>query len=206
MIRLRPPVGPVLAAAVALGSALVPGTAPAQTFPVTKGSQEIQVGFSAISLPEFVGGSISAQPELRYGRFVGEGLEVQLGAETRVWPLGTQAPKLYGGSLSVLWYPNLGPRNRNLYLLVGGGGSWNDPPQVTRDASFDPAVRAGMGVKVSLENLGLAFASGWHLTVEYREELVLYNEDEGAYAGLGTDVSTDRDLLSGLAIGVSLFR
>jgi hypothetical protein len=204
MIRPRPvaPVAlvlvPVLAVALLSGS-----SARAQTFPVVGGTQEIQVGIAAVSTPEIVSGFVSAQPELRWGFFLSDGLELQLIADTRVWPLGAYAPKSYGGSLNVLWFPDLGARDRNFYLLAGAGGAWNDPPPESLDASFDPAVRAGIGVKVPLDALGLGFLVGTHLGAEYRGEFVFLNEDADDYAYLG-DVATDLEFLSGVAIGVSM--
>ncbi len=182
------------------------GSAHAQTFPVVKGTQELQIGFSMMSMPEIVSVTWSAHPELRWGIFLGEGFEAQLTADMRVWPLGIAAPRSYGGGLNLLWFPNLGQGHRNLYLLLGGGGAWTDPAEPTIDASLDPAGRVGLGAKVSLEQLGLPFLVGWHLTTEYRGEFVYLNEDSADYPGLPESASTGLDFVSGVTVGVSILR
>jgi hypothetical protein len=167
------------------------GVARAQSFPVVAGTLEFQGGMAAVSLPEQNFGSVSAQPELRIGYFFSEGMMAQLVADTRVWPLGTAAPSFWGVSGNVLWFPNLGPRSRNLYLLAGGGGALVDPPAAAEGSSFDPLLRGGLGIKVSLVEVGLTFLQQLHLTVEFREEMV---------------VGDETDLLSGVAVGLSSFR
>jgi hypothetical protein len=191
-----------LAGLTPIGALLAARPAEAQSFPVVGGTQELQIGVSMVSLPEITNGSWSAQPEVRWGLFLADGLELQVGLDTRVWPLGSQAPKSYGGGVSMLWFPDLGTVDRNFYLLAGAAGMWSDPPQAAFHASFDPVGRGGMGLKVPLDNLGLGFLAGKHLTVEYRLDFVLLNEDEEDYAVLG-DVATNYDFLSGLAVGVS---
>jgi hypothetical protein len=187
---------------------LAGGEAQAQSFPVVAGSREIQIGASATSLPELYDGPFSAQPELRLGMFVVEGVELQLLGETRVWPLGRRAPKGYGGALQILWFPNLGAQSRNMYLLIGGGGARITPPDRRLESSFDASARAGIGVKVSLEGLGLDFLNTYHLNVEYRGEYLYLNEDEEDYAalGLGDDLPTTSDFVSGVSVGISMVR
>lgn len=168
----------------------VPG-ASAQTFPVVAGTMEFGVGASAVALPEEISGSISAQPELRLGYFLAEGLMLQVVGDARVWPLGTVAPSTYGVAGSLLWFPNLGPRSRNMYLLAGGGGNFVDPPQPSEDSSIDPLLRAGVGVKVPLNGLGLSFLHPYHFTAEFREEIA---------------VGDETDFLSGVSFALSRIR
>jgi len=163
----------------------------AQTFPVVRGTLEVGAAMAAVALPEHTGGSISAQPELRVGYFIAEGMMVQVVGDTRVWPLGTQAPKWYGVAGQLLYFPNLGPRSRNLYLMAGAGGALVDPPNPAEDSSMDPLIRGGVGVKISLVEVGLRFLQGLHFTAEFREEYVRSDEN---------------DFLSGLSFGLSTFR
>ena len=156
---------------------IVPGVALAQTFPVVPGTLEIQGGVSAVSLPEETVGSVSAQPEARLGYFVAEGVMVQLAADARVWPLGNTAPSLYGLAANVLWFPNLGPRNRNVYLMAGGGGVLLDPPGAVVDSSIDPLLRGGLGFKVPMEEVGMSLLKSLHFTVEFRGDYVLADEN-----------------------------
>jgi hypothetical protein len=173
---------------VALVSLLLAGIASAQTFPVVAGTMEVQVGAAGIVLPENTNGMVSAQPELRLGYFVSEGLQLQIVGDARVWPLGMVAPANYGVGAQFLWFPNLGPQNRNLYLLAGAGGAYSDPPR--DDSQFDPLARVGLGVKVPLAGVGLGFLQRAHLTVEYRGELLFQDET---------------DFVSGAAVGFSFF-
>ncbi|GJM43885.1 MAG: hypothetical protein DHS20C21_07270 [Gemmatimonadota bacterium] len=164
----------------------------AQSFPVVSGTMEFQFGLTGMALPENSGGgSLSAQPELRVGRFVAEGVELQLVGDARVWPLGVTAPSSYGVSANLLWFPNLGPTSRNLYLLVGGGGALVDPPSAAVGSSFDPLGRVGVGVKVPLSELSVSWTKSLFFTVEFREEYVAADES---------------DYLSGISFSVSQFR
>lgn len=167
---------PVLVLALLVMSR-APG-ASAQTFPVVAGTMEIGVGVSAVALPERITGSISAQPEVRVGFFLAEGLMLQVVGDARVWPLGNTAPSTYGVAGNLLWFPNLGPRSRNLYLMAGGGGNFVDSPNPADDSSIDPLLRGGVGVKVPLEEIGLGFLHPYHFTVEFREEVVTGDETD----------------------------
>lgn len=172
--------------AALLGVALLlPAGALAQTFPVVRGSTEVEFGFAGIVLPESEDGTYSAQPELRFGYFLAEGLELQLGLHGRIWPLGAVASKNYGVAGHVRWYPNLGPGNRNLYLLGGAGAARNDPPpRIPEEASVDPFARGGLGYKIPLRDLGIGFLSGAHLATEYRLEYVLRGDNDLVSGGL----------------------
>jgi len=176
---------------------------PAPEFSVAKGSQDLQFGFSMVSLPEIVKGAWSAQPEIRYGVFLSDGLQLQITAETRVWPLGKEAPKSYGGGVNLLWFPDLGTASRNFYLLVGGGGAYEDPPQQTLDASFDPMVRGGVGARVPLRDLGIPFMASWYLSTEFAVKAVLLGEDEEDYPA-SPGAATDLDYLSALTVGFTI--
>ena len=203
MIRAR--VSAALTTALLLplaGAFLAVPTAGAQSFPIVGGTQELQFGLSMVSMPEITSGSWSAQPEVRWGLFLADALELQVTADVRAWPLGAEAPKSYGGIVGLLWFPDLSAGERNFYLLAGAGGAWSDPPEITIDASFDPTVRGGMGLKVPLDNLGLGFLAGKHLNAEYRLDFVYLNEDETDYPAF-TDVATNYDFLSGMTIGIS---
>jgi len=166
--------------AAVLGVALLlPANAHAQTFPVVRGSSEVEFGVAGIILPESEDGPYSAQPEVRLGYFLAEGLELQLGLHGRIWPLGGVASKSFGLAGHLLWYPNLGPDSRNLYLMGGGGAARNDPPpRIKRDPNIDPFVRGGLGYKVPLRNLGVGFLMSAHLTAEYRVEYVLEENND----------------------------
>jgi hypothetical protein len=166
-------------------------TASAQTFPVTPGTLELQVGFAAITLPEGSDGSYSAQPQVRLGMFLAPGLALQVEGSFRIWPLGAVAPGSIGASAQIAWFPTLGQGNRNLYLMAGAGATRNDPPARTGlDTSTDPQARVGLGYKIPLSNLDLGFVSKAHLNVEYRAEFLL--EDETA-------------LVSGASLGLAYF-
>ena len=170
---------------------LGPMGASAQTFPVTRGTMEFGAGMAAVTLPEETSGSISAQPEVRVGYFFAPGMMLQAVADMRVWPLGVVAPTRYGIAGDVLYFPNLGPQNRNLYLMAGAGGTIVNPPGPAKGTSVDEMIRGGVGIKVSLANVGLHFLRPFHFTVEFREEYVHSDEN---------------DLLSGLSFGLSSFR
>lgn len=179
-VRLRSLFFLVLALLLGASAAL------AQTFPVVRGTTEFQVGAAGVMMPEDSNGMVSYQPEVRFGYFIGEGLQVQFAGDMRVWPLGTIGPARYGGTVSLLWFPNLGPQNRNLYLLGGAGGAYRDPPGPHADGEFDPSLRGGLGIKVPLG--GFAFLQGSHLTMEYRGELLLQDETEFV-SGVGIGLS-----------------
>ncbi len=203
MNRARLSLATALAVVLPLAGAWLPGgNAGAQTFPVVGGTQEVQIGFSVVTLPEITGGTWSAQPELRWGLFIADGLEIQVTADARAYPLGTTAPKSYGGGVNVLWFPVLGDRDRNFYLLAGGGGAYSDPSSPAIDASFDPAGRIGLGVKVPLDAMGLGFLMGRHLGAEYRGDFVFLNEDADDYP-YEEDFATSLEYVSGFTIGVS---
>jgi hypothetical protein len=170
---------------------LGPIGARAQTFPMTPGTLEIQVGVGAILLPESSDGTYSAQPEVRVGLFLMPGVQLQVQGDARLWPLGSVAPKSYGASAHLVWFPSLGPENRNLYLMAGGGGALTDPPARTGlDSGFDPLFRGGLGYKIPLSGLRLGFLRQTHLNVEARLEAIFQDEV---------------DVVSGGAIGFSYF-
>lgn len=161
--------------------------ASAQTFPVVPGTTEIQIGATGLSIREDAGGLWSFNPELRVGFFLQPGFEFQAEGNFRVWPGGAVGGRSYGGGGNLLWYPSLAPKSRNMYLLGGAGGSYNDPPG-TADSEFDVAIRGGLGYKAPL---GIGLLGSAHLTAEYRGEYLL------------TDPA---DFVSGAAIGISFFR
>jgi hypothetical protein len=176
----------VLAAAL-LGSTL----ARAQTFPTTPGTLEVQFGLGAIILPESSDGTYSAQPEVRVGLFLMPGVELQVQGDARIWPLGSVAARNYGAGAHLLWYPNLSPENRSLYLMAGAGGALTRPPARTGlDSSFDPLLRGGIGFKVPLSGLDIGVLTRSHLTVEARLEAIFQDET---------------DLVSGGAVALSYF-
>lgn len=177
-------------AALVAAALTLPASASAQGLPVAAGTIEVQAGMAAIALPEATRGTYSAQPELRLGFFVAEGVEAQLEANIRMWPLGSVAPHSAGVGAHLLWYPTLGPGHRNLYLLAGGGVSRNDPPGVLTERTFDPLGRAGLGYKIPLSELGLGALSNGFLTTEFRMEM--HFEDE-------------RDVVSGIVAAYSYF-
>jgi hypothetical protein len=150
---------------------MLPASAGAQDLPVSAGTIEVQAGMAAIGLPEATNGTYSAQPELRLGFFLVEGLEAQLEANIRMWPLGSVAPHSAGAAAHLAWYPSLGPGHRNLYLLAGGGVSRNDPPGVLTVRTFDPLARAGLGYKIPLSQLGMGAVPHGFFTTEFRAEM-----------------------------------
>jgi hypothetical protein len=182
-VRLRMLFFPALILLVGAGAAF------AQTFPVVRGTTELQVGGVGVVMPEDSGGMISLEPEVRFGYFIGEGLQVQLAGDVRVWPLGVVAPANYSGAVSVLWFPNLGPQSRDMYLLVGAGGAYSDPPGPQAEGEFDPLFRFGLGVKVPLGSFLLLERA--HLTMEYRGDVAFQDET---------------DFLSGIGMGLSFVR
>ncbi len=176
---------------VGFAALLVAERAEAQTFPVVVGTLEFQGGFTAITVPEASNALIGTQPEVRVGYFIREGVQLQAMLDTRVWPLGDVGATSHGITANLLWFPNLGPRSRNLYLLVGAGGAIVDPPGALDSSGFDALVRGGVGAKVSLEDLTISWLTPLHLTVEFRTEYLLADES---------------DIVSGVALGFSWFR
>jgi len=195
MIRRRP------AFAACIVAACLAGGARAQTFPVTPGTLEFQLGLATIVLPEDHDGTYSAQVEGRAGWFFGEGLEAQLDGHFRFYPLGSEAPKGYGVGLSALWFPVLGD-TRNLYVLGGAAFQYLDyPPRYGVSNGTRPILRAGGGLKVPLEQSGIPYLRGGHLTVEYRGEWIWLSHDE-----VDPAVGKTLEFQSGLAFGWSIFR
>jgi hypothetical protein len=178
-----------LAVVSALAWAVLPPPAgAAQTFPITPGTLEFQVGVAGIVLPEDTDGMFSAQPQIRAGLFLREGVELQGEADARVWPLGPIAAHSYQVTGNLLWFPRLSDHHE-LYLLGGGGGAFSNPPG-PEGGSFDPLLRGGLGVKIPLVALTEAFRA-LYLTAEYRGELVF---------------ATNTSFVSGVALGFSRFR
>jgi hypothetical protein len=155
--------------------------------PIEAGTWEIQAGLAGIVLPEDIEGTYSLQPEVRFGYFIADAIELQAQGDVRVWPLGSVAPNSYGVGGSVLWFPSI-QEERNLYLLGGVGGAYTDPPGSAEDSSFDPLGRVGFGFKVPITGLG--FLDGSYLNLEYRGEMAFVD---------------DPDFVSGAAIGLSFF-
>ncbi|HMB71100.1 MAG TPA: hypothetical protein VKU85_17445 [bacterium] len=175
-------------AALVVAALALPVLAQAQPAPVAAGTLEIQGGIGAIGLPEGTDGTYSAQPELRVGFFLSEGIELQAAGSIRMWPLGTVAPHNASAAAHLLWYPSLGPGHRNLYLLAGGGIARNDPPGFLIERTFDPLARIGFGFKIPLAALGLgAMSAGW-FTTEFRSE-VLFEEFTSPVAGIAVGYS-----------------
>jgi hypothetical protein len=173
----------IRSAALLVAALSIPGLARGQAAPVEAGTVEVQAGMAAIGLPEGTDGTYSAQPELRVGWFLSEGVEVQGVGHIRMWPLGAVAPHNAGAALHLLWYPSIGPGHRNLYLMGGGGIARNDPPGVLVERTFDPLARAGLGYKIPLSGLGLgAMSAGWFAT-EFRLEMN-FEDDTGVVAGI----------------------
>ena len=183
-------------------AAALPGTdAVAQTFPVTAGTLEFQLGLATITLPEDHDGTYSFQAEGRGGWFVAEGLQAQAEAHVRMYPLGNQAPGSYGLGLAALWFPELG-EFRNLYVLGGAAIQYlSYPAHYDVSNGVRPLLRAGGGLKVPLENSGIPFLRNGHLTIEYRGEWILLTEDE-----VDPAVGNKLDFQSGIALGYSIFR
>ena len=129
-----------LVSVLALAAIFTAPPARAQTFPVTAGTREFQLGLAAIALPEEQDGAFSGEIEGRAGWFVREGIELQAEAAARVYPLGSVAPKSYGAGVSALWFPTLG-EVRNLYLLGGLAFQYLDYPANTGIAKLE-LVRA----------------------------------------------------------------
>jgi hypothetical protein len=194
-----PPIRP--AVAFALAAFLAATDASPQTFPVTPGTLEFQLGFAAIALPEEQDGAFSGEIEGRAGWFVREGIELQAEVAARVYPLGSVAPKSYGGGVSALWFPRIGEM-RNLYLLGGLAFEYLDyPPNYGVASSTSPVVVGGGGIKIPLEASGIPFLRGGHLTAEYRLEWIRLSEEAV------DPVYGDRlDLQSGVSLGYSIFR
>jgi hypothetical protein len=142
--------------------------AAAQTFPVVRGAIEFEAGIAGIVLPEDSAGTFSAQPTGRIGYFVAEGFEAQVEGSVRVWPLGSVAAHSVSASGNLLWYPSLGPKSRNLYLLGGAGMASTSPPE--EDTTWDPLARGGIGYKVPLSG---KFVNVLHFTAEFRGEYLL---------------------------------
>ena len=170
---------------VAFGAA---SQASAQTFPVVTGTTEIQIGVSGITLPRDSGGLWSLNPELRIGFFLQPGFELQAEGNFRAWPGGAVSGRSYGGGGNLVWYPNLGPQSRNLYLLGGASGVLSEPPGQDEDTELDVTGRGGVGYKAPI---AFPWLAGAHLSVEYRGEVI---------------VTRDRAFVSGAAIGISFFR
>ena len=166
-------------------------SSPWPTWRSSRQQNEIQAGVAGIVLPEAEQGTYSAQPELRLGFFIAEGLQLQLEANGRVWPLGDVASKSLGTAGHLVWFPKLGPQNRNLYLMGGAGMVRTNPPlRLHSEVSYDPLLRGGMGYKIPLQDLGIGFLTAAHLTAEYRFEYLMQDED---------------DLVSGGVLAVSYF-
>jgi hypothetical protein len=175
-------------AAVTAAALLLPVLARAQPTPVGAGTLEVQGGIAAIGMPESTRGTYSAQPELRLGYFLADGVELQAAAHIRMWPLGAVAPHNAAAAAHLLWYPELGPGHRNLYLMAGGGVARNDPPGYLIERTFDPLARFGVGYKIPLADLGLgAMSAGW-LTTEFRVE-ALFEEYTSPVAGIAVGYS-----------------
>ncbi len=164
----------------------VPETAAA----IAPGAIEIQLGVAGITLPESSRGTYSAQPELRLGFFLHEYMELQGELSVRVWPLGTVAANSYGVSGNVLFFIDPPTSRARLFLLGGGGGQFADPPGPAEGRSFDPLVRGGIGVRVSLAGTGVSLLQPLSFAAEYRGELVF---------------ADDTDFVSGISLGVSRF-
>lgn len=170
-------------AALAVAALSLPALARAQVTPTAAGTLEVQGGMAAIGLPEGTDGTYSAQPELRVGYFLSEGIEAQVVGHIRMWPLGMVAPHNAGAAVHLLWYPSLGPGHRNLYLMGGGGIARNVPPGVLAGRTLDPLGRAGLGYKVPLSGLGLgAMSAGW-FTTEFRMEMH-FGDETSVVAGI----------------------
>jgi len=170
-------------AALVAAAVSAPVLAQAQPAPVDAGTLEVQAGMAAIGLPESTNGTYSAQPELRLGYFLADGVELQAVGHIRMWPLGPVAPHSAAGAVHLLWYPSLGPGHRNLYLMAGGGITRNDPPGVLLERTFDPLARFGIGYKIPLSGLAIGAMSGGWLTAEFRGE-ALFEEYTSPVAGI----------------------
>ncbi|MAF26945.1 MAG: hypothetical protein QF819_07575 [Gemmatimonadota bacterium] len=176
-----------LSVAALLAAALIPTlTAGAQTIPVVASTTEYGIGMAALTLPEEVRGPHSLRMDVRGGYFVAEGLQMQAEASVRFWPLGNRAPRGYGMGANALWFPDLGPGNRNMYLLLGGGVVRQNYPG--QEATMDGLARVGFGVK--LRSPVLRYVWMTHAAVEFRSE-----------AHFADEVETT----SGFTVGVSRF-
>ena len=181
---VAPPMpAPVAAPAAAANAAA--DTSDAEVLAVAPEGLVLRFGVAGIVLPEESGGTFSAQPELRLGWFPQAHLAVQVEGSARVWPLGAVASHSFGLAGNVLWFPPLSEGRRELYLLAGAGGYYTDPP--VGDATFDPAVRGGVGVMAPLGGLAKSL-SALRLSVEYRGEYLLADKT---------------DFVSGIALGFS---
>jgi hypothetical protein len=165
---------------------LLPSGAAAQSFPVVRGTWTFQLGASGMVLPERYDALWSLQLEGRAAMFLVEGLELQAQGDVRVWPLGAKAPKAYGFTGNVLWYPRIGD-TRNLYLLGGGGGylRQGETPAHGEDG-FQPLLRGGLGTHISLEQMGPVRA--FHFTTEFRVD-VLFEEETSFSTGIALGLS-----------------
>jgi len=165
---------------------LFPHAGAAQTFPVVAGTWEFQGGFSGTMLPEAYDALWAAQIEARAGMFVVEGWEIQVIGDARIWPLGTQAPKSYGITGNVLWFPRMG-EHRNLYLMGGAGGFQRDPATETQpEAGFQMVVRTAVGTKIKMPGQG--FIGRTHLTTEFRGDF-WFEETTSFVAGFAIGLS-----------------
>ena len=161
----------------------------AAPFSVEPGTLEGQIGASHSVLPEEVNATTAIQLEGRGGYFFAEGLEAVLAVDTRIWPLGSQAPASFGVTGNVAWYPAIS-EERNLYLSAGGGGFFRDPDESSPlDSGFQPMFRGAVGQKISLEKMGpvrdFYLTSEFHLSVWFEEET---------------------SIIGGISIGLSYFR
>ena len=145
----------------------------------------MRFGIAGIVLPEASGGTFSAQPELRLGWFPQAHIAIQIEGSARVWPLGPVAAHSFGLAGNLLWFPPISAGRRELYLLAGGGGYYTDPP--LGGSSFDPALRAGVGVMAPMGGL-VHSLSALRLSMEYRGEYLFADQT---------------DFVSGIAIGFS---
>jgi hypothetical protein len=187
--------------AASFAAVLGGASASAQTFPVTPGTLEFQLGLAMITLPEDHDGTFSAQAEGRAGFFFAEGLQAQLEGHGRFYPLGSQAPGAYGLTAGVLWFPTLGDF-RNLYLLGAGGFQYlTYPDRYGVSNGARPIARIGGGLKAPLENAGIPWLRGGHFTAEYRAEWIKLTEEE-----VDPAIGNTLDFMSGIAVGYSFFR
>jgi hypothetical protein len=165
---------------------LFPQPGAAQTFPVVAGTWEVQGGFNGTVLPEGYSPLWSAQVEARAGMFIAEGLEIQAIGDVRVWPLGAEAPKSYGITGNLLWFPRTG-ETRNLYLLGGGGGFFRDQATPTQpESGFQPMLRTAVGTKIKMPGQGAV--RNLHLTTEFRGDF-WFEEQTSFVAGFAIGLS-----------------
>lgn len=162
-----------------------PGSPEASPTPGTPQGLVLRIGVAGIVLPEDSRGMFGAQPEVRLGWFHRQRVAIQVEGSARVWPLGGIADRSYGVAGNVLWFPPFTAERRDFYLLAGGGGAYTEPAE--GDASFDPEVRAGLGVLAPLAGL-IPSLHSVYFAAEYRGALVFRD---------GTD------FVSGIALGLS---